>query len=639
MGGKTSKNLPPPLLNETCKQYVYRCSPTGGFYVDPWVDNLAGWCEHLELDNPFPRDGANDLYYMNIVYQMCVQKKEGDPKWDYTYMTPGGENWLKIAPGWYSTPSLPKNHNPRKTGVLKLFKRHNSQCSTTCDQTVNTTPPPYMAIYPNLTHKPDTMEDDEICIAVASAPIVPQAAPIAPVQAAPLVQQPMPVPAPPRMIEAAAYPLPAFPLSGLDTVDTDKIEIPLMPELEKDMGIITQAGYEIVHITPDRLKMTVRKKEPKKRGDQHPVTKQYPFLTVGEQLIMKPLSPTDLQNILANAPDPRKNPGACLVYLKRMCQGQCMHQSDIKLIIDGILGYDLESGWDWTKVPSISVPVNVNAMNAAQYPLNTPAGIDIMWQEVEQEMKRLWTDRQSMSIALGCKQKSHETASDFVKRFYKVWKEEAALSSEGNMSQLKVQTCLGNMTPQFSLTTKQLISEWPTLTSGDFQKRVIEKEAASCYENLIRTDKKVQGTYMEVVSPEYNTQNGTLSGPNSTTEMYSHNPQGFNNQYTERGGYGRGRWNRGRGRGRGRRNWVNQNNSWGSPNNSNTSPNNTRCFNCHEFGHRRNQCPCPPCPTFQNQRTVPNAPAPTFQTQAPHTQPQTSTNSTPRHTINWPGST
>ncbi|CAH2284654.1 rotatin [Pelobates cultripes] len=89
--------------------------------------------------------------------------------------------------------------------------------------------------------------------------------------------------------------------------------------------------------------------------DELDTQQTYPFLTVGDQLIMKPLTPGELKE-LKGAPNPRTNPSACMMYLKRMCQGQNMTQIDIKLIIDGLSDYDSESGWDWSKVPTVSVP-------------------------------------------------------------------------------------------------------------------------------------------------------------------------------------------------------------------------------------------------------------------------------------------
>ncbi|CAH2225108.1 Hypothetical predicted protein, partial [Pelobates cultripes] len=92
--------------------------------------------------------------------------------------------------------------------------------------------------------------------------------------------------------------------------------------------------------------------------DELDTQQTYPFLTVGDQLILKPLTPGELKDIIKGAPNPRTNPSACIMYLKRMCQGQNMTQIDIKLIIDGLLDYDSESGWEWNRVTTVSVPLD-----------------------------------------------------------------------------------------------------------------------------------------------------------------------------------------------------------------------------------------------------------------------------------------
>ena len=108
MSSKKSKTeYPKPEPGETCKQYVARVSPTNYYLVNPWVDNLVGWTEAMEVVDPFPREGDNSVCHMDMVKGPCLGDTaawpyfEPDPSWDMDYMQKGGEQWLEIAPHWY----------------------------------------------------------------------------------------------------------------------------------------------------------------------------------------------------------------------------------------------------------------------------------------------------------------------------------------------------------------------------------------------------------------------------------------------------------------------------------------------------------------------------------------------------------
>ncbi|CAH2275381.1 hypothetical protein XELAEV_18041981mg [Pelobates cultripes] len=290
-----------------------------------------------------------------------------------------------------------------------------------------------------------------------------------------------------------------------------------------------------------------------------------PFMTVGigNQLIMKPINPGVLKDIIQGAPNPRTNPSACLMYLKRMCLGQNMTQIDIQLIINGILGYDSVSGWDWSRVPSISETDNGTGVGEAGsdgvYELSTSAGCAKMWDEVEAEMLRLWKNKQSISTALACKQGAKEEIGIFVKRFYKCWKDEAGLKSGDDMDLLKIQPCLGNMLPQYSLLVKQLISDWANLGGSVFLTEVIEKENAGCFD--LRKDSGSKVAYY--------------------AQGLQHCPP---TQARERLWDGA---HRARGRG-----WRQGNQGYRGRGNQGGIDRNT-CFNCGQHGHWRNECPHP----------------------------------------------
>lgn len=56
--------------------------------------------------NPFPRDGSNDEFHINMIRGLCLEDKEAfpffgpDPEWDMVYMREGGESWLTYAPSY-----------------------------------------------------------------------------------------------------------------------------------------------------------------------------------------------------------------------------------------------------------------------------------------------------------------------------------------------------------------------------------------------------------------------------------------------------------------------------------------------------------------------------------------------------------
>lgn len=80
---------------------------------------------------------------------------------------------------------------------------------------------------------------------------------------------------------------------------------------------------------------------------------QAPFMTVGEQFIIKPLDPQTLNSILSGCPLPQKNPQAAVNYLKRTTKTLNCTGEDYKIILQGIMGYDEENEFDWKEIPPL----------------------------------------------------------------------------------------------------------------------------------------------------------------------------------------------------------------------------------------------------------------------------------------------
>lgn len=88
MGAQQGKvSPPPPCVGETCKDYVARVCGTNHYLVTPWVDNMAGWTEGMKSINPFPQEGANDTFHMDMVKGLCLGDTAAypyygpDPQW------------------------------------------------------------------------------------------------------------------------------------------------------------------------------------------------------------------------------------------------------------------------------------------------------------------------------------------------------------------------------------------------------------------------------------------------------------------------------------------------------------------------------------------------------------------------------
>lgn len=104
-----------------------------------------------------------------------------------------------------------------------------------------------------------------------------------------------------------------------------------------------------------------------------------------------------------------------------------------------------------------------------------------MWTKLEAEVKRVFKQTSSLSTALACKQKKDESIPDYWKRFHDCWIQEAGLKIQDNDS-LFISTFLTNTLPYLVTPIKQMISSWPSDTVIDFQKHLLEKEAAGCFD-------------------------------------------------------------------------------------------------------------------------------------------------------------
>ncbi|OCT86397.1 hypothetical protein XELAEV_18020079mg [Xenopus laevis] len=253
-----------PLPNETPKQYVERTS--GAFYVDPFVDNVAGWTEGMEDNSPFPREGSFSEYHINMLKGLCLGDRKAwkeyprDPEWDMKYMPKCAKVWVQLAP-LYSGPTAPTEKTlPRATNASKGQSK----------------PPPYAPIYPALQSQ---FTDEEAVLAAWRSVFSPHS-------------------------------------------DSDEAKAE-----ESDMSDEDDLSSKECKTTPNDSNKSQSKDTTEvisklpKRVIKPPTKFQAPFMTVGDQMINKPLDATSLNAILANCPNPRRNPCAAVNYLKRMSKG------------------------------------------------------------------------------------------------------------------------------------------------------------------------------------------------------------------------------------------------------------------------------------------------------------------------------
>lgn len=63
-----------------------------------------------------------------------------------------------------------------------------------------------------------------------------------------------------------------------------------------------------------------------------------------------------------------------------------------------------------------------------------------------------------------------------------MWKEEAGLGTKATMGSLFIQTFASSLRNDVGLIVKQLFSEWPGMTVKRFTMKILEKNAAGCFD-------------------------------------------------------------------------------------------------------------------------------------------------------------
>lgn len=156
---------------------------------------------------------------------------------------------------------------------------------------------------------------------------------------------------------------------------------------------------------------------------------QAPLITVGEQIIIRPLDNQTLNSILSGCPSPQKNPRAALNYLKRTTKGLNCTGEDYKIILQGVMGYDEEI--DWKDIPQLNELDKVYSRGT--YPFRKQEDINAMWNKVLELWLLRHGDKKNMGPVVMCTQNPKEEVSAFLKRFRKVWTEEAGLGKSNEL--------------------------------------------------------------------------------------------------------------------------------------------------------------------------------------------------------------
>lgn len=209
---------------------------------------------------------------------------------------------------------------------------------------------------------------------------------------------------------------------------------------------------------------------------------QAPFMTVGEQVIIKPLDPHTLNSILSGCPPPQKNPQAAISYLKRTTKGLNYTGEDYKLIIQGVMGYDelYDSEFDWAQIPKLHDLDKVYP--SGEYPFRKQGDIKEMWDKVLEIWIKEHGDKKNIGPVVICKQLPKEEVSTFIRSFRKVWTEEAGLGKGNGLELVYVQTLMNAFRPEIARTIKQMIDSWHTLEPKKLEDSIMLKDSAGCFD-------------------------------------------------------------------------------------------------------------------------------------------------------------
>ncbi|MGL4599929.1 MAG: C2HC-type zinc finger protein [Plesiomonas sp.] len=101
-----------------------------GFFVEPYVSNLAGWSEKMypQIETAYPRIGSFSKEGIRLAESM-ISGEWGDPDWDYQVMRKCHAAWLEMKKVWDQGPEKPKVNAPRSKCAYPSLEK----------------PPPYLA--------------------------------------------------------------------------------------------------------------------------------------------------------------------------------------------------------------------------------------------------------------------------------------------------------------------------------------------------------------------------------------------------------------------------------------------------------------------------------------------------------------
>ena len=205
-----------------------------------------------------------------------------------------------------------------------------------------------------------------------------------------------------------------------------------------------------------------------------------PLLTLGDKILDRPLSLSEISRIAQDAPKPFIHPKAFINWYTAVLMHSGLSGKDSRYILTTLMP-NVKLDTLIEACPTLSVEFDSPEDEDSVHPWLTHAHKQAHIAEVSEFLQKHAFQERDVTQVLNCKRKSDETVSAYANRFQKTWKDDAKLDINDTEDTFFVSMFLNGLDPRSAYTLKLSAPDVFSLSPVRLMRKIRELEAVGLF--------------------------------------------------------------------------------------------------------------------------------------------------------------